>query len=97
MKSRYYTRITVKRMSQLLEQSTTKTEQALAEMVSSGEVDARINRLDGTVSFSRAKDGQEKLDDWCDTVDELMRNIQKTTHLINTEYMIHQHLLAKST
>jgi 26S proteasome regulatory subunit N5 len=93
--SKYYTRITLKRMSQLLEQSTTKTEQALTELVSSGEVDARINRLDGTVSFSRTKDIEEKLDDWCDTVDELMRNIQKTTHLINTEYMVHQHLLAK--
>ncbi len=47
------------------------------------------------VYTSRAKDIEEKLDDWCDTVDELMRNIQKTTHLINTEYMVHQHLLAK--
>lgn len=47
----YYTRITLKRMSELLGLSETETEEALSQLVVSGVVRAKIDRPAGVVHF----------------------------------------------
>lgn len=47
----YYTRITVKRMSQLLGLSESETEDALSQLVVSAVVKAKIDRPAGVVHF----------------------------------------------
>lgn len=49
--SMYYTRITLKRMSELLGLSETETEEALSQLVVSSVVRAKIDRPAGVVHF----------------------------------------------
>jgi len=53
--SKYYTRLTLSRMSQLLALSPQESESFLADMVAAGVVEAKIDRLEGVVNFSRVR------------------------------------------
>jgi len=53
--SRYYTRITLARMSELLALPTDEVEEFLSAMVVSGTVEAKTDRLEGVVNFKRSR------------------------------------------
>lgn len=53
----------------------------------------KIDRPSGVVSFQASKDPSELLNDWSHNLNTLMTTIQRTTHLINKEEMVHKHLL----
>jgi len=53
-------------------------------------VEAKIDRLDGVVCFSKTKNPIEMLDDWTHNIGCLMNYVNKTTHLITKEEMIHK-------
>lgn len=57
----------------------------------------KIDRPSGVVSFQAAKDPSELLNDWSHNLNTLMTLIQRTTHLINKEEMVHKHLLGTQT
>jgi len=65
------------------------TEKHLADLVVKGAVWARIDRLAGTINFERKKKPAEKLNEWSSTVDNLMDLLNKATHCIQKEEMIH--------
>ena len=44
------------------------------------------------VNFHKSKNPNELLNDWSHDISELMSLVQKTTHLINKEEMVHKHL-----
>ncbi|XP_006813482.1 26S proteasome non-ATPase regulatory subunit 12-like [Saccoglossus kowalevskii] len=88
--AKYYTRITTKRMSQLLELSENETEEFLSNLVVNKTVYARIDRLEGIVNFSQHKDPNDILNEWSYNLTQLMQLVNKTTHLINKEEMVHQ-------
>jgi len=89
--AKYYTRIRLVRMSELLALSQSETEDSLSEMVVAGTVSAKTDRLEGIVDFSEAdKDPLETLNEWSSNISSLMGHVMKTTHLINKEEMVHK-------
>ncbi|KAG7302868.1 26S proteasome non-ATPase regulatory subunit 12 [Plutella xylostella] len=92
--SMYYTRISVKRMSELLGLSETETEEALSQLVVSAVVKAKIDRPAGIVHFSLNMDASDRLNEWSNNLNTLMQLVNKTTHLINKEECVHKHLMA---
>ena len=51
---------------------------------------AKIDRLEGVVSFSQKKDPNAVLNQWSMRVADLMHLVHKANHLINKEQMVHQ-------
>ncbi|ORY01231.1 PCI-domain-containing protein [Basidiobolus meristosporus CBS 931.73] len=88
--AKYYTRITTKRLTQLLDLSDRETEEFLSKLVVSKTIYARIDRPAGIISFSAPKDPNQVLNDWSHDVNSLLGLIEKTTHLINKEEMVHK-------
>lgn len=94
--AKYYTRITLKRMSELLDLNELETEEILSNLVVNKTVWAKVDRLAGVISFSQQKDPSEVLNDWSHDLNSLMQLLSKTTHLINKEEMVHKHLLSEA-
>jgi len=88
----YYTRLTLKRMAELLALSENETEDFLSSMVVKGAVEAKTDRLEGVVNFHKSKNPNEQLNEWSHDISTLMSLVQKTTHLINKEEMVHKHM-----
>ncbi|XP_019613775.1 PREDICTED: 26S proteasome non-ATPase regulatory subunit 12-like [Branchiostoma belcheri] len=88
--AKYYTRITMKRMAQLLDLSEDETEEFLSKLVVDKTVYAKADRLDGVVTFARPKDPNDILNEWSHNLNQLMQLVNKTTHLITKEEMVHK-------
>lgn len=96
--AKYYTRITLTRMAELLALPESKAEDCLSEMVVSGAVSAKTDRLEGIIDFSQQdQDPLENLNVWSNNTNKLMDLVMKTTHLINKEEMVHKTLGAGSS
>lgn len=87
--AKYYTRIYTKRMASLLDLTEAETEEFLSNLVSNKTINGKIDRLAGIVTFEHQKDINEVLNDWSFNLANLMNSINKTTHLINKEEMVH--------
>lgn len=71
-----------------------ETEDFLSNLVVNKTVQAKTDRLAGVVCFTQNKDPNDVLNEWSNHLNSLMQIVNKTTHLINKEEMIHKHLLA---
>ncbi|KAK7113343.1 26S proteasome non-ATPase regulatory subunit 12-like [Littorina saxatilis] len=87
--AKYYTRVRIKRMSELLDLTDGETEEFLSNLVVSGTVEAKMDRLAGVVQFVQHKDPGDILNDWAANLAQLMSLVNKTNHLINKEEMVH--------
>ena len=67
-----------------------ETEEFLSNLVVTKTVQAKIDRLEGIVSFRRPKDPNDVLNDWSHNINSLMTLVNKTTHLITKEEMVHR-------
>lgn len=86
--SKYYTKITLKRLSELLDLSQDETETSLAGLVTNHTVHAKIDRPAGLVNFERKKDNAEKLNLWTNDMTHLLGLVEATTHLVAREYAV---------
>lgn len=86
----YYTRIYLKRMSELLDLNEAETEEFLSNLVVKKTVQAKIDRLAGIVHFQKRKDPNDLLNEWSFNINSLMQHVNKATHLIIKEEMIHK-------
>lgn len=87
--AKYYTRITMRRMAQLLDLSVDESEAFLSNLVVNKTIFAKVDRLAGVINFQRPKDPNNLLNDWSQKLNSLMSLVNKTTHLIAKEEMIH--------
>ncbi|CAB1344860.1 unnamed protein product [Coregonus sp. 'balchen'] len=87
--AKYYTRITMKRMAGLLDLSIDESEEFLSNLVVNKTIYAKVDRLAGIINFQRPKDPNDLLNDWSHKLNSLMSLVNKTTHLIAKEEMIH--------
>lgn len=85
--AKYYSRITLQRMSQLLNLSSDEAEEVLSYMVVNKTIWAKVDRLEGIINFSAQKHPNETLNDWSRNLNTLMKLVGKTNHLINKEEM----------
>lgn len=88
--AKYYTRITTKRMAELLDLTVDETEEFLSDLVVSKTVFAKIDRPDGLINFAKHKEPNEMLNEWSHNLTTLMQLLNKTTHLITKEEMVHK-------
>lgn len=89
--AKYYTRVGLKRLSQLLDLDAAETEQSLAKMVVAKQVYAKIDRPAGIVDFREVNKGTYKvLNEWSNDVGKLMALVEATSHLIGKEHAIAQ-------
>lgn len=94
--AKYYKRIKLQRMSQLLDLSTDEAEEVLSYMVVNNTIWAKVDRLEGIVNFSAQKHPNEILNDWSRNLNTLMTLVGKTNHLINKEEMNYMSRLDKT-
>lgn len=94
--AKYYTRIRLVRMAELLDLSTAETEEFLSQMVVNKTVQAKTDRPEEVIHFQQTKDPSDVLNDWAHDLSSLMQLVNKTTHLINKEECVHKHLAANA-
>lgn len=88
--SKYYSRITLKRLAELLCLSIQEAEKHLSEMVVSKALFSKIDRPVGVVSFQTAKDSNEILNSWSSNLEKLLDLVEKSCHQIHKETMVHK-------
>lgn len=92
--SNYYTRINIKRMSELLSLPDGETEEYLSKLVNNSTITVKIDRPAGVIHFESKKAPSDVLNDWAQGINELMSLVNKTCHLINKEECINSVQLA---
>jgi 26S proteasome regulatory subunit N5 len=86
--SNYYTRINIKRMAELLDLTEAECEEYLSRMVNNGTLKVKTDRPAGIINFASKKASSDILNDWATGLNELMKLVNKTCHLINKEECI---------
>jgi len=87
--SKYYKTITLERFSKLLDLDVPETEKQLCKLVTQKVIYAKINRPEGIVSFRKTKTPEQRLNDWGGDIKSLLNVVEKATHFIQRENMIH--------
>eukprot|EP00180_Rhodochaete_pulchella_P000081 Plantae.Rhodophyta-Rhodochaete_pulchella.ctg10516.p1 GENE.Plantae.Rhodophyta-Rhodochaete_pulchella.ctg10516~~Plantae.Rhodophyta-Rhodochaete_pulchella.ctg10516.p1 ORF type:complete len:465 (+),score=98.69 Plantae.Rhodophyta-Rhodochaete_pulchella.ctg10516:101-1495(+) len=89
--SKYFARILLSRLAELLDLSEDETEDRLTRQVADTKtLWAKIDRIGGIVSFAKPKDPNEVLNSWADSVSALLDTVEKTCHLVHKELMVHK-------
>ncbi|GMM28566.1 proteasome regulatory particle lid subunit [Martiniozyma asiatica (nom. inval.)] len=87
--SKYYSSIKIDRLCELIQLDQLQTEMTIIEMVSKGELYAKINRPMKIVKFTKPKNENQLLNEWSGNIDKLLESIESIEHLINKEEMLH--------
>ena len=87
--STYYDRVTMRRLTELLDLTAKEAETFLSKLVDSKTIYAKMDRLDGIVVFNKRQSPDDVINEWAHDVNALLELISKTTHLITKEEMIH--------
>lgn len=86
--AKYYTKITLTRMAELLDLPIDETETCLCNLVETGVINARADRPAGVVRFTGTQEPAALLDAWAASLSKLMGLVNHTTHLIHQEEML---------
>ena len=81
--SQYYTRITLARLTSLLDLTQQQTEEILCRLVVSGTVWARIDRPAGIVNFRKSRSAEDVMNDWSSDMQRLLGLVEKTWMGVN--------------
>ncbi|KAL7144126.1 hypothetical protein ABFS83_08G237600 [Erythranthe nasuta] len=92
--SKYYARITLKRLADLLCLTIQEAEKHLSEMVVSKALIAKIDRPMGVICFQSAKDSNDILNLWSTNLEKLLDLVEKSCHQIHKETMVHKAALS---
>lgn len=88
--SKYYQRIYMSRLGELLQLSQEELERHLSDMSFRGDVFLKIDRPHGIVSFEQKRSCEEVLSEWTSDLSKMMQLVETTCHLINRENMVHK-------
>ena len=86
--AKYYTKIRVPRLAQLLDLTPAEAEKSLADMVVKHVIHARIDRPSGLVDFQARQNDAEVLNNWSSDMGKLLRTVEKVSHLVEKEWAI---------
>ena len=86
--ARYYTKIRIDRLAELLDLSVSEAETALADLVVNRAIHARIDRPAKLVNFEARQSDVEVLNEWSSDMGKLLRTFEKVSHLIEKEWAI---------
>ena len=88
--TKYYSKISIQRMSDLLSMKIPKLEDVLSNMVSDHVITCKIDRPAGIISFKKLQTSDSVLDEWSNDVSSLLNLVEQTCYLIQRENMIHE-------
>jgi len=86
----YYSRISMTRLTELLDLPPLTTERTLCKLVTDKTVHARIDRPAGIVSFKQKQSINEVLNLWSGDIGKMLSLVEKTSHLVSKEYAMHE-------
>ena len=86
--AKYYTRIRMPRLCQLLDLGEEETEKYLSQLVTDKTVYAKIDRPAGVVAFAKARGPDEVLNEWSSDMKSLLGLLERIDHLITKEEMM---------
>lgn len=86
--SKYYTKIRLVRLAQLLDLPVANAETALADLVTKKTIHARIDRPAGLVDFQPRMTDATVLNNWSSDMTKLLRTVEKVSHLVEKEWAI---------
>ncbi|KAI9904190.1 hypothetical protein N3K66_000719 [Trichothecium roseum] len=86
--AKYYTRIGMKRLTQLLDLSEDETEKYISELVTNKTIYARIDRPARIISFAKPRDADDVLNEWSHNMKSLLGLLERIDHLITKEEMM---------
>ncbi|KAK4684341.1 26S proteasome regulatory subunit N5, partial [Tremellales sp. Uapishka_1] len=88
--SGYYSRISLQRLTELLDLSALKTERTLCKLVTDKSVFAKIDRPAGVVVFKTKESVNQVLNHWSTDVGKMLNLVEKTSHLVAKEYAMQE-------
>jgi 26S proteasome regulatory subunit N5 len=83
-----YSRCRFARLAALLGLDAPTTEAMVSELVSGGDIYAKMDRPAGVVVFEKPRPATAVLTDWARDLDEVLSLIDKTTHIISKEVLV---------
>ena len=86
--AKYYTRIQVPRLTQLLDLTEEETEKYISELVTAKTVYAKIDRPARIVNFAKPRDADDVLNEWSGNMKSLLGLLERIDHLITKEEMM---------
>lgn len=86
--AKYYTKIRLERLAQLLDLTPAEAEEALADLVVKRAIHARIDRPAKLVDFEARLSDAEVLNHWSSDMGKLLRTVEKVSHLVEKEWAI---------
>ena len=86
---KFFGKIHIERISQMTLVPDDEIENELADMVVNNYIFARINRIEKIVNFRKKTDHHDVLDNFNYDMDNMLKKIEETCHLINKEYLKH--------
>lgn len=86
--AKYYTRIQMGRLTQLLDLTEDETEKYISELVTNKTVYARIDRPARVVNFAKPRDADDVLNEWSYNMKSLLGHLERIDHLITKEEMM---------
>ena len=86
--AKYYTRIQMRRLTQLLDLDDDETESYISSLVTSKTVWAKIDRPAKIVTFAKTRDADEVLNEWSGSMKSLLGLLERIDHLITKEEMM---------
>lgn len=86
--AKYYTRIQMGRLTQLLDLSEDETEKYISDLVTAKTVYAKIDRPARIVSFAKPRDADDILNEWSFNMKSLLGLLERIDHLITKEEMM---------
>lgn len=86
--AKYYTRIQVPRLTQLLDLGEDETEKYISELVTAKTVYAKIDRPARIVNFAKPRDADDVLNEWSGNMKTLLGLLERIDHLITKEEMM---------
>lgn len=86
--AKYYTRIQIPRLTQLLDLTEDETEKYISELVTAKTIYAKIDRPARVVSFAKPRDADDVLNEWSGNMKSLLGLLERIDHLITKEEMM---------
>ena len=84
---KFFGKIHIERISEMTLVSIEEIENELADMVVNNYIFAKINRIEKIVNFRKKMDYHDELDNYNYDMNNLLKKIEETCHLINKEYL----------
>lgn len=86
--AKYYTRIQIPRLTELLDLTEDETEKYISELVTAKTIHAKIDRPARIVSFAKPRDADDVLNEWSGNMKSLLGLLERIDHLITKEEMM---------